>query len=340
MSLDRIFINLVRITMVLAFVVVELGAYVRLSNAGLSCPDWPGCYGQIIVPANQEAVLQANEVYPDQPLEKGKAWKEMIHRYAAGILGLLALTLAVMAWVNRSTPGQQVWIPIIILLLVIFQALLGMWTVTLLLKPIIVMGHLLGGMTILCLLFWLILRQLGHAEGATIKNKLRAWIIVGLAIVILQVSLGGWTSSNYAALACPDFPTCQGRWWPKMDFNEGFKLWHGLGVDYEGGILSGEARTAIHMSHRLGAILVLFVVGAVAIRAMREQSRGVARIGKVLIIVLFIQIGLGITNVVQFLPLPIAVAHNAMAALLLLCLVTLIHYAVPLKHHQTGEPLG
>jgi len=309
MSLDRIFINLVRITTVLAFVVIVSGAYVRLSDAGLSCPDWPGCYGQIIVPANQEAVLQANEVYPDQPLEKGKAWKEMIHRYAAGILGLLALTLAIMAWVNRATPGQQVWIPTIILLLVIFQALLGMWTVTLLLK------------------------------GASTENRLRAWTIAGLVIVVMQVSLGGWTSSNYAALACPDFPTCQGTWWPKMDFSEGFKLWRGLGVDYEGGILSGEARTAIHMTHRLGAILVLFVVGAVAIRAILDKSRSIARTGKVLITVLFVQIGLGISNVVQFLPLPIAVAHNAMAALLLLCLVTLIHYAVPLTH-QTGEPLG
>ena len=339
MSLDRIFINLVRITTVLAFVVIVSGAYVRLSDAGLSCPDWPGCYGQIIVPANQEAVLQANEVYPDQPLEKGKAWKEMIHRYAAGILGLLALTLAIMAWVNRATPGQQVWIPTIILLLVIFQALLGMWTVTLLLKPVIVVGHLLGGMTILCLLFWLILRQIGPAEGASTENRLRAWTIAGLVIVVMQVSLGGWTSSNYAALACLDFPTCQGTWWPKMDFSEGFKLWRGLGVDYEGGILSGEARTAIHMTHRLGAILVLFVVGAVAIRAILDKSRSIARTGKVLITVLFVQIGLGISNVVQFLPLPIAVAHNAMAALLLLCLVTLIHYAVPLTH-QTGEPLG
>ena len=215
MSLDRIFINLVRITMVLAFVVVELGAYVRLSNAGLSCPDWPGCYGQIIVPANQETVLQANEVYPYQPLEKGKAWKEMSHRYAAGLLGLLILYLTIVSWKNRKNPAQSVFIPIILLALVIFQALLGMWTVTLLLKPVIVVAHLLGGMTILSLLFWLMLRQIGHTEGVTTKNKLRSWIIAGLVIVVLQISLGGWTSSNYAALACPDFPTCQGKWWPQ-----------------------------------------------------------------------------------------------------------------------------
>jgi cytochrome c oxidase assembly protein subunit 15 len=293
----------------------------------------------LIVPLDEAKAESLDHDFTDRPIEHGKAWKEMTHRYAAGILGLLTLALAIMAWVNRSTPGQQVWFPTIILLLVIFQALLGMWTVTLLLKPVIVMGHLLGGMTILCLLLWLLLRQSRHTETTTEENKLRSWIIASLVIVVIQVSLGGWTSSNYAALACPDFPTCQGTWWPKMDFNEGFKLWRGLGVDYEGGILSGEARTAIHMSHRLGAILVLIVVGAVAIRAILDKNRSIARTGKVLIAVLFLQIGLGISNVVKSLPLPIAVAHNAMAALLLLCLVTLIHYAVPLKY-KTGEPLG
>jgi len=316
----------------LALLVIVLGAYVRLSDAGLGCPDWPGCYGQLIVPLDEAEAESLDHDYADRPLEHGKAWKEMIHRYAAGTLGLLILYLTIVSWRNRKNPAQSVFVPIVLLVLVIFQALLGMWTVTLLLKPVIVMGHLLGGMIILCLLFWLILRQMGHAEGVSTKNKLRTWIIAGLVIVIMQISLGGWTSSNYAALACPDFPTCQGTWWPQMNFNEGFKLWRGLGVDYEGGILSGEARTAIHMGHRLGAILVLIVVGAVAIRAIVDKSRSIARAGKVLITILFIQIGLGITNVVQFLPLPIAVAHSAMAALLLLCLVTLIHYAVPLKN--------
>ena len=281
------------------------------------------------MPLDEAKAAAIEHDYIDRPLVHGKAWKEMGHRYAAGTLGLLILFIAITAWVNRNQDHQPVTVPIILLALVIFQALLGMWTVTLLLKPVIVMAHLLGGLTILSLLYWLFLRQRAAKKIDVPSGKFRAWVVTALVLVVVQISLGGWTSSNYAALACPDFPTCQNQWWPAMDFEEGFKLWRGTGVDYEGGILSGQARTAIHMSHRIGAMLVLLVVGALALRAARDNNRQIANTGKVLGILLFTQIGLGITNVVHFLPLLVAVAHNGVAALLLLCLVTLLNYAVP-----------
>ncbi|MEE9552507.1 MAG: COX15/CtaA family protein [Gammaproteobacteria bacterium] len=311
-----------------------------MSDAGLGCPDWPGCYGQLIVPDHEQEILSVDEAYPDRPLEHGKAWKEMIHRYAAGTLGLVILALAILAVKNRKQSGQAVILPIALLFLVIFQALLGMWTVTLLLKPVFVMGHLLGGMAILSLLYWLLIRQTGDSKNPGQGHKqLFPWVVAGLFVLLIQISLGGWTSANYAAMVCPDFPTCQGKWWPQMDFTEGFTLWRGLGVDYEGGVLAGDARTAIHLSHRLGALLTLSVVGAVAIRAIRDKNQVISRTGIVLLLVLLTQIGLGITNIVRLLPLPVAVAHNGVAAILLLCLVTLLHHAVP-RHINSGESIG
>ena len=339
MITDKTFFIITCVTTILALLVIVLGAYVRLSHAGLGCPDWPGCYGQLVMPLDKAKAESIEHEYINRPIEHAKAWKEMGHRYAAGTLGLLILYLAVISWKDRKRKISPVITTTLLLLLVIFQALLGMWTVTLLLKPVIVLGHLLGGMTILCLLFWLLLRQAVHAEINTINLSFRRWLFVALGVVVLQISLGGWTSSNYAALACPDFPTCQGTWWPHMDFKEGFRLWRGLGVDYEGGVLSGEARTAIHMSHRIGAVLVLLILGTVAILAIRNQDRSVSNIGKLLFVLLCVQLGLGITNVMHLLPLPVAVAHNATAALLLLCLVTLIHYAIPMNS-KYGEPRG
>lgn len=339
MVTDKKFFIIICVTTILALMVIVLGAYVRLSNAGLGCPDWPGCYGQLVMPLEKAKAESIEHKFSDRPVEHAKAWKEMIHRYAAATLGLLILCLAVVCWKDRKHKNRPLIITTLLLLLVVFQALLGMWTVTLLLKPLVVLGHLLGGMTILCLLFWLLLRQIGHAEIKTVNPSFRRWLFVALAVVILQISLGGWTSSNYAALACPDFPTCQGTWWPGMDFKEGFRLWRGLGIDYEGGVLTGKARTAIHMSHRLGAVLVLLIVGTVAVLAMRNQNRTVSHTGKILFALLCVQLGLGVTNVLHFLPLPVAVAHNATAALLLLSLLTLVHYAVPMNSNN-GEPRG
>ena len=334
---STLFVNVTRISVILAFIVVVLGAYVRLSHAGLGCPDWPGCYGKLIVP---DKALHADQLYPERPLEHGKAWKEMAHRYAAGTLGLLIAGLAIMAWKRRSISGQPVIIPLVLALLVIFQALLGMWTVTLLLKPVIVLAHLLGGMTVLSLLFWLLLKQSSQGQVVDINAaRFYPWTILGLCVITIQISLGGWTSANYAALACLDFPACHGSWWPPMDFVEGFTFWRELGVDYEGGVLAGDARTAIHMSHRIGALITLLVIGTVAIKAIRNNNKNIALTGLITLIVLLVQISLGITNVIKLLPLPVAVAHNSVAALLLLSLVTLLHYSTSPKTN-TGDFVG
>lgn len=307
--------------MVLAFTVVVLGAYVRLSHAGLGCPDWPGCYGEIIVP---DEVAPEVESQHQRPLEQGKAWKEMAHRYAAAALGFLIAGLAVSAWKYREQPGRPLLLPGLLVALVVFQAALGMWTVTLLLKPVIVVAHLLGGMTILSLLFWMMLEHSGGNTQAR-SPALFPWTVVALAMLVLQISLGGWTSANYAALACPDFPVCQGQWWPPMDFAGGFTLWHKLGIDYEGGILAGDARAAIHIAHRLGALLSFLIIGGTALRALLDSNKAAGRLGILLLGVLIVQLFLGVSNVLLRLTLPVAVAHNGVAALLLLVLVALLH---------------
>lgn len=320
----------------LALVVVVLGAYVRLSNAGLGCPDWPGCYGHIGAPEAEEHVVRANEAFPDRPVEAAKAWKEMVHRYVAGTLGLLILWLAVMAWRHRRQAGQPVvlpsLLPSILLALVIFQALLGMWTVTLLLYPAIVTSHLLFGLTTLSLLWWLSSRGLGlYGDGADPGDRwLRPLAALALLLVIAQIALGGWTSSNYAALACPDFPTCQGSWWPAMDFAEGFHVGHEVGVDYEGGVLDGPARTAIHVVHRIGALLVFLLLDTIAaLMLVKARTRLVKHSALVVMGLLTVQVGLGIGNVLAGLPLPIAVAHNGIAALLLVAVLTVNLALVP-----------
>ena len=312
-------LGLLRLTIVLAFTVVVLGAYTRLSDAGLGCPDWPGCYGKISVPDNPDHIDKSNEVYASRPLERAKAWKEMIHRYAAGTLGFLIVILAVLSWKNRGRGGPLI-LPVFLVVLVIIQALLGMWTVTLLLKPIIVMGHLLGGMTILLLLMWFYLKQRHRVTRADVRpSPLHAWAILCLAVVFMQISLGGWTSANYAALICPDFPVCQGQWWPAMDFRDGFLPWRGLGTNYEFGVLGPQARTAIHVSHRIGAVLTLIIVGITAIKAMLAPEWKIKSAGIVLLLVLITQFSLGVANVLLTLPIGVAVTHNGVAALLLVC---------------------
>jgi len=308
----------------LALTVVVLGAWVRLSNAGLGCPDWPGCYGHVDVPANQAEIAAANTAYPDRPVEPGKAWKEMVHRYFAGTLGLLIAALAFVAW-RRRRLGVSVRLPTALVGLVVFQALLGMWTVTLLLKPLIVLGHLLGGLTILALLVWLTVSHAPRLPSLPHPLWLRRLAVVALAVLALQITLGGWTSTNYAALACPDFPTCQGQWWPDTDFDSAFVPWHGLGIDYEGGILTGPARTAIHMTHRLGAIVAAVILATLALACLWPgRARNLRIGGGVLLGLLALQLSLGVANVVWLLPLPVATAHNGGAALLLAALVLLL----------------
>jgi cytochrome c oxidase assembly protein subunit 15 len=313
---------LVFLATLLALAVVVLGAYVRLSDAGLGCPDWPGCYGRITPHHAADEIAQAEATHPQGPVTAAKAWKEMVHRYFAGTLGAIILAIAILAWRRRTTPRQSPALPTALLLVVIFQALLGMWTVTERLMPVVVTSHLLGGMCTLALLSWLALRQVPSAGGdarTPVARGVRGLAALSLVVVAGQIFLGGWVSSNYAALACTDFPLCGGRWVPDMDLAAGFELVRELGMTGQGGLLSGSALIGIHWMHRLGALIVLLVVGACALALMRRAET--ARWGVLLGVLLLIQVGLGIGNVLLSLPLPVAVGHNAGAALLLLGLV-------------------
>ena len=305
----------------LALVVVVLGAWVRLSAAGLGCPDWPGCYGHLSAGSAAENVDAVNQAFPHRPFEYHKAIKEMVHRYFASGLGLLILVLAGLALRNREDPQQPVALPIALVALVIFQGLLGMWTVTLLLKPLIVVLHLIGGLSTLSLLAWLAMRPPEVVEPSS-NGGLRKLAALGLAMLALQIMLGGWTSSNYAALACPDFPTCQNSYWPDMDMKDAFVLWRGLGIDYEGGVLDHPARVAIHFVHRLGAIAAALILGALSYLAWRRGATPAVRTAGVLLgLILVAQLILGPVMVMRALPLALATAHNGVAALLLLATV-------------------
>lgn len=304
---------------VLAFCVVVLGSYVRLSDAGLGCPDWPGCYGALSVPQSESAIQSAQQAYPDRPLEHAKAWKEMAHRYLAGTLGLVVVALAWLAYRNRQNIQTAWQLSVALVVLIVLQALLGMWTVTLLLKPVVVTLHLLGGMTTLAVLCWIAVRNTVMPSIALPSGQL--WCLrLAIVVWILQVMLGGWTSSNYAALACTDFPTCHGMWWPDMDIHDAFHLMRALGESRDGGQLHLDALTAIQWIHRLGALVVLaWGLISVNILLQRQTARSMAW---TLLVVLLLQICVGIGNLLLQLPLVLAVLHNAGAALLGICLVT------------------
>ncbi|ACO76362.1 Cytochrome oxidase assembly protein [Azotobacter vinelandii CA] len=313
----------------LAFAVVLLGAYTRLTHAGLGCPDWPGCYGFLAVPSGEAQLAHAERRFPDAPVEAEKGWNEMIHRYFAGSLGLLILALALQALRRRTDAGQPRGLPLALLGVVVAQALFGMWTVTLKLWPQVVVAHLLGGMTTLALLFLLALRLAGRIPALPAPAPgLRLLAGAALALSVGQIALGGWVSSNYAAVACLDLPTCHGQWWPQgMDFANAFHLTQAIGPNYLGGMLDGPARTAIHLSHRLGALAVALTLAALAWRLWRH---GLGRFAALLLAALLLQIGLGVGNVLWQLPLPLAVAHNGGAALLLLSLV-LVNYRLRVR---------
>jgi len=313
----------------LALCVIVLGAWVRLSHAGLGCPDWPGCYGHLTVGDAVENASHANAAYPERPLEADKALKEMVHRYFASTLGLVILALAILAFRNRRDPLQPVRLPAALVMLVVFQGLLGMWTVTLLLKPAIVTAHLVGGLTTMALLWWLSFEVPPAARPAT-EARLRTWSLVALVVLAFQILLGGWVSTNYSAMACPDFPTCQASYWPEMDFRDAFVLWRGLGIDYEGGVLDHPARVAIHFTHRIGAVVTALVLAYVAWLAIRTgRSRAVRAAGAALAIALATQLVVGPVMVLETFPLALATAHNAVAALLVLCMVALLRFAFP-----------
>lgn len=310
--MTRVFDKLVLVAACLAFCVVVLGAYVRLSDAGLGCPDWPGCYGHLTVPHTEVA----QHAFPDRPLETHKAWKEMIHRYLAGSLGLLILAICVSAWRNKECVSPV--LPTFLVILVSLQAALGMWTVTLLLKPVIVSLHLLGGMTTFALLVWLVSSS-GQKSRSVPGYRLPA--LFGLLLLACQIALGGWTSSNYAALACTDFPTCHGVWWPQADFSNAFHLVRELGQNADGSMLTSDSLTAIHLTHRLGAAVVFFYLVLLGVSLVKRSE--IRNFGKLLLVLLLVQVSLGISNVLFSLPLAVAVAHNATAALLLAVLVVI-----------------
>ena len=286
----------------LALVVVVVGAYVRLSDAGLGCPDWPFCYGKPV---------PADIAHPDA---LAKAWKEMGHRYLASTLGVLILALCFLAWRQQRARGLTT----ALVLVVVLQGALGMWTVTLLLKPAIVTAHLIGGLTTLSLLLWLALGESSFAPDARVR-QLQPVAAFTLAVVAIQVALGGWVSANYAALACPDLPLCRGSLVPSMDFANAFHVLRELGQTPDGALLSNEALTAIHWTHRLFALVALAMVFGLAARSWPVLPR----LSLALALIVLTQFVLGVSNVFFSLPLPLAAAHNAGAALLIVTLVVI-----------------
>jgi cytochrome c oxidase assembly protein subunit 15 len=316
------FHRLATIAAIVAFCVIVLGAFVRLSDAGLGCPDWPGCYGQFSWPVEAPAVAEANRAFPERPLESEKAWKEMVHRYLAGALVILVLALNILSWKSANRQAGLRLLSALLLVLILFQAALGMWTVTLKLWPIVVLSHLMGGLATFAMLLWLVFRS-GSSAPSQALARIRPFIITGLFVLVIQLALGGWTSANYSALACPDFPTCQGELWPDSDFREGFILWREIGVDYEGGVLDLPSRVAIHITHRTGALFVFIILGWLAFKLSRNTETQTG--GYVLGTLLVAQVTLGILNILLYLPLPNAVAHNGVGALLLAMMIRLLH---------------
>ena len=316
--------RLIFITLLLTVVVIILGAYTRLSDAGLGCPDWPGCYGHLTVPE------QVTDPQYNRPLEVRKAWIEMIHRYVASSLGLLILAIFFLTLRHKQQLHQSLVLPSLLVVVVIFQGLLGMWTVTKLLSPVVVTAHLLGGLTTLSLLWLLWLSQQRKAKAnyqllhTQAFSGLRAMALAVLLLVIGQIFLGGWTSTHYAAVACGvSFPECHGELWPPADFAEGFSIHMQDNVDYQYGILGNPARTAIHLSHRAGALVVFLVVGGFSLWLWLKRRALVGFLPIWMIAMLLLQLSLGIMNVVLALPLGVAVAHTAGAAILLLMMIKL-----------------
>jgi cytochrome c oxidase assembly protein subunit 15 len=316
-----LFHRLCMVAAVLAFIVVTAGAWVRLTDAGLGCPDWPGCFGHLTVPENRAELARAGQAFPGIEVETGKAWREMIHRYIAAALGLLIIGIAGLAWRGRARPGQSVVLPCVLVGLVIFQGLLGMWTVTLKLQPLVVMGHLLGGLSVLSILVWLTLVSRPGGRPRAGPTSLAPLALVCLVALAAQIALGGWTSTNYAALACPDFPTCQGVWLPPADYAEGFVPWRSIDSSFEGGVLMHPARVAIHFVHRVGALLVTVLLLFAALRAYASGVRSQQLAVTLVLVGLALQLVIGAAIVSSGLPLWLGVAHNGNAALLLLAVV-------------------
>lgn len=317
------FRRLALIGAVLAAIVVVLGAWVRLTDAGLGCPDWPGCYGH---------------VYPSGVQQAAKAWHEMIHRYAAATVGFIITVLLVWAVAAHKDDREPLIPAALLFIIVCLQGALGALTVTMLLKPLIVTAHLLGGLTTMSLLWWLSIEP-ERRDAPAAEAGLRRLALTACAVLAAQIFLGGWTSTNYAAVACPDFPTCQHAWWPQMDFHDGFVLWRGLNLDYEGGVLDNPARMAIHFTHRMGAAVTgvtLVILGQLTFA--HGGSRRASRAGLWLSAAVLLQIGIGVATVHLGVPLGAATLHNAGAAMLVLAMVWLLRALWPATRNTRPVP--
>lgn len=386
--------SLTVIAFMFGVVVVVLGAFTRLADAGLGCPDWPTCYGHFWVPDTHEEIYHANTNFSETPVETDKTWPEQSHRLVASTLGLLVMALFVFSYIHSNAP-QKITVAILLLMLVIgvvtrivigssiepylwllvavyfaniirlslvknnelmsgvpfklsailaglilVQGLFGMWTVTLKLWPQVVTGHLLGGFTTLTLL-WLLLQRAFQCHWPHIPelnegciHHIKRIAVVAVVVVVLQITLGGWTAANYAALACPDFPLCQNQLLPPTDFTQGFNIFQHVGPNYLGGLLENHARTAIHLTHRLGAIIVLCILIYLSLRLFRLKNKYTTRMGIIVLVVLSGQIFLGVLNIKLSLPLAVAVAHNGVGAVVLLTTVTIVHRLYTLNVYQ------
>ena len=314
------------IAVVLALFVVMLGAYTRLTDAGLGCPDWPGCYGKMVLPGAADELKEAQTNFPHIPIEARKAWTEMTHRYAAGTLGLLILFIGLSVFRKRIQGYSLPWhLPVALLILVIFQAALGMWTVTLKLLPVVVMGHLLGGMLIFACLSRFRL-QISALFGKDLPQW-RPWLRLGLIIVFFQIALGGWVSSNYAGISCIGFPLCNGVWLPELHFSKGFNLFSSIGANYQGGLLDNEVRVSIQFLHRVGAVMTAcYILGLAALILLKSSSKYLRVAALLMALLVIAQFILGVMNVIYLLPIQVAVAHNGVAALLLATVFNMLHF--------------
>lgn len=386
-----------------AFVVIALGAFTRLVDAGLGCPDWPTCYGHVLWPKTDVQISAANSVFVETPVETHKTWPEQVHRLFASSLGLLSLIIFLCCFKASNSPYKKPLLAVVIGFMValvvkiaakatwtygakaqhdifdvgvglfvllqfaligffaaknkikddllplstfivgfvVLQGLFGMWTVTLKVWPQVVTLHLLGGFSVVSLFFWLALRAKGTAWSLNAQQfqgirSVRKWAFLAIVVLALQIALGGWTTSNYAAVACPDLPTCQGKMWPETDFSKGFNIIQEIGPNYLGGQMENSARVAIHLSHRIGAIVTTLVL-LLMLGQLLAVGRPTQRLGFFTAAVLFLQVALGLSNILFHFPLTVAVLHNGVGALLLLCLVA-INYRV---HTATlGEQHG
>ena len=321
----------------LAFLAVMFNAYARLSEAGLGCPDWPGCYGRVMAPMSahdiklaQEAENGIDSAAVAKKSERRRVFRDTLQRYLNGALGLVLIRLAVLGWqLKKRKRTQQVLIPIATMVSAFALVVVALLTIDLQFKPLVMLIQLLGGLTILALLWWIVMREQRFwrsVSASALTRSLRPRALFALGLIGFQIVLGGWSMVNYAGLACPDFPTCQGVYWPSMDFLDAFTRWRDLGVEYESGVLNLDAATAIHMAHRIGALIAVLYVGWLSLHVLRVGiENNLCRFGLLVFAMLLASVTLGAAQVVTHLPLAVAIMHSGVAAMLLMSLITLYH---------------